>query len=409
MIKLMREYRPDEEKDSYYINKEWSILKGLYDSSDEKVEIEDIKHREDKWRALAQLDKFCRMVPEGLLLWIGTYVSGFTIGFHVDCSTGQMPEEWGFLARHATYCVLIPATIYLLWQINTMTNLMSKTTFEGKPFVRFIHSANGANNYYVQIFFAAMTLSSMVTRAVFAGRVMQCGRNEDTHYDRTFTESYVGTSSEFLIPIVKPLGFGGMAAISVFGGAFLIQGGLFLSSLTLIWRKVGAIQNDLIEEVPEEPGLDINQYLQTYAALADWAILKPCSFVFFCSALPLQLDDKEDYYRCWRACKMKAITIIVNLIPDSFLMTWLMANYYVLAFDTQSLMANVTMMFSMVCTIAVCFNTAHSLIQQDFTFTAVYGVLIVLLFIDPIIRIVGVWVCHHHGSHQFIIFDWKCM
>merc|ERR1712187_211952 len=105
--------------------------------------------------------------------------------------------------------------------------------------VGYISTELGFDNYWLLFLFSLLDLSGKLTRFMFAGRVLTCGRYgpKGKTLDDRFAESFQGTIVSFLQPFIQLVGFGGLAVTAIGVGVILLQGGRALRSFLVI-RKV---------------------------------------------------------------------------------------------------------------------------------------------------------------------------
>jgi len=315
---------------------------------------------------------------------------GVVIGFTSDCDKGH-----GVFG----YACLALAVVVLLYYIEIMTSLLSKTSVEGRPLVRMIASGKFLDNYHILVGFALLDLAGKLTRAEFVGRALHCSSSFDTRLYESVERSPVA----FLAQVVHFFGFGGVSLLSMIIGPVVIQGSFMLFSFAEVRQGLQAARNDRMGVSGLSMG--VNMLLDDYGALADWALLKPAAKVFSLAAVPLHIEDISDATRLWERLRVEATKTAVNLIPDNVFQVCLMARFFAFKFDQTSNLAKAQLIFSMFCSTGSAMKSALDLMSKGIRFTLAIGVCIVVLFVDPFARIVAAFECE---SHIFSLTAWSC-
>jgi len=296
--------------------------------------------------------------------------------------------------------VLMIAAAILVWQTEVLTKRLSRATLEGRPLVRMIASGTGLSSYYATTMFAVLDLSGKFTRAMFVGHALHCSASID---DR-FADSFAKSPMAFLEPIIRSVGFGGLSLISFVVGPILIQGSFMLFNLRVVRRYFRRMRTERVGV--QGMSMGITPCLDELSALADWAVLKPIAQVIGVASIPNVLEDTNDAGRMWDRTVVTCLTTVVNLVPDNVFQVCMMARFFALTFDTTDDFAKAKLLFSMFCSIASALKIAAEMIACDLRLTVSVGVLLILFFVEPIVRTLAAFGCE--DSHIFSITAMSC-
>lgn len=391
--RLVETYGEQEEGvDESFMDKEYSLRRGLYVTDEPKIEIEDTVDVQMQEVAMKHLNRIFRpILPTGVFMWMLIVGSGVAIGKATDCRSGDNP---------AIYAVLVVACAILYWQIDSMTRLLSKTTIEERPMVRIIMTGTGLGSHLAATGFAMLDLSGKFTRAMFVGHALHCSGD----IDDTFANSFLNSPLKSIEPIIRSIGFGGLCLISFVIGPILFQGTFMFYNLCVVRWYFRRARKERMGNVNKSMG--VCPCLDELAAIADWAELKPISKILGFAAIPTSLEDEVDFQRMWNRTLISCVTTLVNIIPDNVFQVCMMARFFALTFDATDDYSKAKLVFSMFCSTASAMKVAAELIAFDVRLTALAGVLLIFCFIEPTVRTVAAFYCE--DTHIFSMTAMSC-
>ncbi|CAE8680488.1 unnamed protein product [Polarella glacialis] len=360
---LVAAYEKDADDDKF-MDQAYSLLRGQHRSEEGKVEIENTQTIAEQTLALEHLHVLLvQIVLSGGIIWV--FVGGFAILSFV------VPA----LAKASTLA-LVMSGVVMIWRISVLTDLLSKTTFEGRPCVRFMVKLSGFDNYRVLTAMALLDLSGMFTRAAFVARALI----EDTRHGAAFEEEVRRSYFAFALPVVQRLGLGGVVVLT-FAAGVITQGALF-------WRSLREVRRSLPQRLLGG-SMGISESLDDYGGLADWACLGPAAKVFSLAAFPKALTDGNDAYRVWDQMRTGTIRTLARLLPDTILSLYLQAALFRVSCAGQDTAQTRKEVFAMFCSWASAMNTSRVLLQQGHLLTVTSGLLVVALSIYPCVVVVS--------------------
>jgi hypothetical protein len=357
------------EDDEHFMDKEYSVFRSLYTSQEKKVEIEDteesVKMQQDALEHLHRLLRF--VLSTGIFLW------GSLFAFTALALAYPM-------CYSIRYLVLGALTLALVHQIHLVTQMLSNTTFEGRPLVRFIALLDGFDNYRVTAAVAILDFGARFTRAMFIVFVL----HTSTQINDRFVASVGNSRLPFLAPFVKYFELSGLCIIS-FVGSFVVQGTLMLYSL----RKI-QLALRIARLRPEGESLSINHVLADYGVVANWAMLNPAAKIFSLAAVPVVLEDRNDAHRLWDQMRTGAIRTLVHVVPDTIISLYLQSALLGLSVNSMSWMMKATRAGAILCSWASAMATAYSLLKMKHVLTVTVGLTIMCMATYPCIATVKV-------------------
>lgn len=397
LIDLTNKYGANDEIDEQYSTGEFSLWRGYRESKVPKVEIEDTSSPEMKKEAMERLTAFHQMIPVGMSLWLILYFAVALRYLTVDCATNMS----NITSKRMLMVTFVPAVVILLYSINHFTVLASRTKFEDRPLVRYISHTATFDNYYLLVFMSVTDVYGKLTRAMFVATICACGRA--MHINELFAKWCLATKGVGgnLVVLNGYTDFGWLTLFAFVIGTMVFQTYKFFRSRKVINEALAGVE----KRNPDE-SMGINSCLDDHGALADWALLKPLAAIFFITALPAEFEDNNDCERLWDTLKTKSLTNFVNIASDTLAQLWLMSWYFCLMYENLNFEGRVQMFFSMGATILVTLKAALEMIALRFRLTTLYGVIICLCLVPPVLYVCGGILC---DSHQYVILEMSCV
>lgn len=334
-------------------------------SEDNKVEIEDTTSRQEQETALDQLKAFVFQIGlSGILLW------GFVIG--------SAALEYFVRGTKGNFVVLLVAEVVFIWRMNVLTALLSNTTCEGRPFVRFMMKLSGFDNYRMLTGMAMVDLSGKFTRASFVAHALTVSDGHDADF---VAEVRRGIFS-FAAPAAEVLGIGGVAAVSFAVGTLLLQGGLLLRTHLKISTQLAKTQD---REATQSMG--ISSCIDDFSTLADLSCLAPVEKIFSLAAIPYELEDANDSFRIWDQMKTETFKDFAHILPDTLVSIYLQVALFDIAFDGLDNWQKGRAIFSLFFSWAGAMNVARGMLQKCHLFPIMSGLTIIIIGMYPFAKV----------------------
>lgn len=368
----------ENSNDTHFQDKSFPLLEDQRESAGTKVEIEDTETSEMRAQALEHLQTILlEILLSGAILW------GVVVGF------GLLAYAFPVCAKGSALVLLVTGAL-LLWRIRILTSLMSKTSFEGRPFVRFMVHLSGFDNYYALIAMALLDLSGKFTRALF----VVASLHASTSYSLRFESAVGQTTIAFLAPVVRTLGLGGAVVASYIVGAVLIQSLLMLTSLYTVCfylhQARAATQDEECDESDLHMGM--SECLDDVGVLADWAMLGPVAKVFSLAAIPLEFEDENDAYRLWEHIRAEVLRVLVHILPDTIFSMYLQVILLRLIPDSN-VKAKVYGALSILFSWASAMNKARNMLRLGHVLPVTSALVIIFLGLFPAKGAVRAFIC----------------
>lgn len=369
-----------DEEDESYMEYEYSLMKFKYKSDEPKVEIEDTENPEMQEAAKDRIGKiYGMMIPTGVALWFLSVGGGMFSGYVSDCTAGTPVYLFGFVAA---------AVGIQLYQIEQMTLLLSKTSFEGRPLVRMICSLKGLDHYHVMTIMAVVDLFGRFTRALFVGFACRCG----TGINEPLVESWKTSPVAFTTPVVEFIGIEGLSMLSFVAGPLIVQGGYMLWERS---KAVKAMRRAFTERGPNE-SMGISNSADELSAIAEWAMMGPVGKVFDLAAIPLVLEDLNDAQRMWERMKATTAIRVSKCIPDSVFQMSLQARFLALAFPSIDPFLQAQLVLNIVMSGLDALLCAIDMLTLNRVLTLMAAVVVFFPTIGPWIRMFAAFLCEAH-------------
>lgn len=322
----------DEEQLDAHAHLDFSLFRGLHDAPstadgdyERDVELEDVDdhspgqghhdhHQQLKVKQFQATKRFRELfyplIPTGCILYGLTLGGGF-LGAFVEAYISDCKQPSG-----VTFIFPVLAIAVLVWQLNKVTHLLSRTQVEGRPLLTLLKSLEGFDNYYVMTAFACVDTFSRWSRAQFVGYLAHC--NEDV--EKVFMSVLNAAEADknyngVLTEIMEVVGFANLAIGGFILGPIIIQ----FSYMFWLKKKLDEEMEEMKAKYGKHESMNMMDSIDDLGALMSWAGMVPAGRVLDLATIPTSLDDKHDVHRIWDRMKTQVFVILTRNVPDGIL------------------------------------------------------------------------------------------
>ena len=354
-------YREDDDE---YEKLEFSVFRLIHESDNDKVELEDAENEEmsevawNRW-----LELFLPIIPVGCFLWGAAVLIAVLL---------PMLELAGDASAKVAYIPLFLGVCVQVAVLEYMFRLVTRSTVEGRPFIRFI-SQDGKYMCLMGVGFAILDFMGTFTRAMFVGQAVRCSFLEPHCAVDEMWVDFLAKKHSIFLPLVQRFGFGGFSVLLWVIGPVIIQGGIMLMHLRAFLKELTRCNVG-----PEGTSMGMSEVFDDLGAVANWAMLKPIGKLFSCAAVPLELVDENDAFRIWDKIKTDSLETLADLLPDSMFQSLLMTLHLMLSYHPWvgtffPPFTLINKLFSIFCALASVFLSIATMVDLDRRLTMLVG------------------------------------
>jgi hypothetical protein len=408
-----------------YRDDDFSLFRGAHEAAGDgvDVELENIGHQhtgghrhsqEDHCRELAnaQFDakkrfkelyyggpKSLGSILTGCFLYALTLGGGFLAGALAD---EQGPPAWGFIFP-------VAAIALLLYELDRVALLLSRTQVEGRPLLRLLKSLTGPDNFYVQTLFACVDTFSRFSRAQFVGYLAMNYKDVEKVFAAVLekAEAKDGKFNGLVAELMQAIGFHWLAILGFIIGPIVIQFSymfLLVRNLNKEVRDLGSAENDSTEQ------MNVTDSLDDLGALMNWAMLVPAGRVLDLATIPPQLKTKADLERLWDRIRTRCRIVLTRNIPDGILQLNVQAWFLSLTIYNLSFPQRVMMMVNIVGASVGVLGDSVDLLVENRRYSAIVAFLMLFMLMPGFIRVGLAWTCPSGVAWPGMAeYSFKCM